>query len=291
MDLAPLFLIAITLIAATVNGALGYGFSSLTVPVAVLFYANRVLHPALALVEVAVNSYSLFINRKSIPRVWKRTLPVLAGLVPGVVVGSLLLSSINPGLTKIFTYLVILPLILLQAAGFRRYIHAEKAVGVPLGAGIGVLYSVTTISGPPLALMLNNQGFSREDFRAGLAIIRIAESTLTAIAYAFLGLYSLQATGTLLGLIVPSVVIGVPLGAFLIGRIAPETFRRVCMSFDAWVVGFGLSRTLIDVGVLGDPVGYAVFAAAVAVDLVLLVQFFSRQRSGKLALEPVIAGH
>src|SRR5438874_4018602 len=100
MDLAPLSLIAITLVAATVNGALGYGFSSLTVPVAVLFYANRVLNPALVLVEVAVNSYSLFINRKSIPRVWRRALPVLAGLVPGIVVGSLLLSSINPGLTK-----------------------------------------------------------------------------------------------------------------------------------------------------------------------------------------------
>ena len=89
----------------------------------------------------------------------------------------------------------------------------------------------------------------------------------------------------------PSVIIGVPLGAFLIRRIAPETFRRVCMSFDAWVVGFGLSRTLIDLGVLGDPAAYGVLAAAVAIDLVLLVQFFSRQRSGKPALEPVIAGH
>jgi uncharacterized membrane protein YfcA len=258
--------------------------------VAVLFYANRVLNPALVLVEVAVNTYSLFINRRGVPRVWRRMLPMLFGLVPGVIVGSLLLSTINPGITKIFTYVVILPLILLQAAGFRRYIHAERAVGLPLGAGIGVLYSVTTISGPPLALMLNNQGYAREDFRAGLAIIRITESTLTAVAYAFLGLYSVQ-TGSLLGLVVPSVLVGVPLGAFLIGRIAAETFRRVCMSFDAWVVGFGLSRTLIDVGCLGDPLGYAVLGTAAAIDLVLLYQFFARQRRGELVLEPVIAGH
>src|SRR5216684_2022558 len=122
MDSAALVLIAITLFAATVNGALGYGFSSLTVPVAVLFYANRVLNPALVLVEVAVNTYSLFINRHSVPRVWKRTLPILAGLVPGVIVGSLLLSAINPSATKVLTYLLILPLILLQAGGFRRYI-------------------------------------------------------------------------------------------------------------------------------------------------------------------------
>jgi uncharacterized membrane protein YfcA len=286
LDTAALVLIAITLFAASVNGALGYGFSSLTVPVAVLFYANRVLNPALVLIEIVVNSYALFVNRRSVPRVWKRTLPIIAGLVPGVVVGSLLLSTVNPGAIKVVTYAVLLPLILLQAGGFRRYIRAERRVGAPLGIGIGILYSVTTISGPPLALMLNNQGFVREDFRASLAIIRIAESTLTGIAYAFLGLYSLQ-TGSLLVFIAPSVLIGVPLGAFLIRQLAAETFRRVCMSFDAWVVGFGFSRTLMDLGVLGDPGAYLVLATAAAIDLVLLYQFFARRRRGELVFEGI----
>src|SRR5579864_7415494 len=97
VDSAALGLLAITLFAATVNGALGYGFSSLTVPVAVLFYANRILNPALVVVEVVVNTYALVMNRNAVPRVWRRTLPILGGLVPGVIVGSVLLSSINPG--------------------------------------------------------------------------------------------------------------------------------------------------------------------------------------------------
>ena len=286
LDADVLLLIAITLFAATVNGALVYGFSSLTVPVAVLVYANRVLNPALVLIEVVVNSYALFINRRSVPRIWKRTLPILAGLVPGVLIGSFLLSAVNPGIMKLLTYAVLLPLILLQASGFRRYIRAERAIGAPLGTGIGVLYSVTTISGPPLALMLNNQGFVREDFRASLALIRIAESTLTAIAYAFLGLYSVQ-TGSLVGLIAPSVIVGVPLGAYLIRRLAAETFRRICMSFDAWVVGFGFSRTLLDLGILGDPSAYVVLATAASIDLVLLYQFFTRRQRGELAFEAV----
>src|SRR5438034_3428990 len=104
LDTAALVLIAITLFAATVNGALGYGFSSLTVPLAVLFYANRVLNPALVVVEVVVNSYALFINRRSVPRVWRRMLPILGGLVPGIVVGSFLLSTTNPGVIKLVTY-------------------------------------------------------------------------------------------------------------------------------------------------------------------------------------------
>ena len=68
MDVAVLVLI--TFVAATVNGALGYGFSSITVLVALLFYTNRILNPALVLVELAINGYVLFINRKSIPNIW-----------------------------------------------------------------------------------------------------------------------------------------------------------------------------------------------------------------------------
>ena len=53
LDSGALTILAITLFTPTVNGALGYGFSSLTVPVALLLYSSRVLSPALVLVEVA----------------------------------------------------------------------------------------------------------------------------------------------------------------------------------------------------------------------------------------------
>lgn len=286
-DIAVITLIIITLFAATVNGALGYGFSSLTVPVALLFYTNRLINPALVLVEVVVNTYVLFINRRSIPQVWRRTLPIIYGLIPGIVVGSFILTYVNPGMIKFLTYTILLPLILLQAAGIRRHIHAEHAVGIPLGGGIGILYSVTTISGPPLALMFNNQGYAKHDFRAGLGLIRIIESTLTAIAYYFLGLYS-QSTIDILSLIVPSVIIGIPIGAFIIRHIDAETFRRLCMSFDAWVVGFGLSRVLIELGLMTSPMAYSILLATLMIDACLLYQFFTKKRCKILSSRPVL---
>jgi hypothetical protein len=278
LDTAAITLIIITLFAATVNGALGYGFSSLTVPVALLFYASRVLSPALVLVEVVLNAYVLVVNRRSFSRVWRRMLPVLLGLAPGVLVGSYALSAVNPGAMKLMTYVVLLPLILFQAAGVRRPIRAERRVGLPLGVGVGLLYSVTTISGPPLALMLNNQGFAKEDFRAALGVVRVVESTLTAIAYYFLGLYT-AASIALLPFIVPSVLIGLPAGVALISRMNQDTFRRICVSFDVWVVGFGLSRTLIDLDIVASPTAYAALAAAALVDAWLLLLFFTGRRA------------
>ena len=286
-DVELVTLVAITLFAAVVNGALGYGFSSLTVPVALLYYPNRVLSPALVLVEVVVNSYTLFVNRGSLPRIWRRVFPILLGLIPGIVAGSYALSAAHPEWLRFFTYAILLPLIVLQAAGLRRPIRSERAIGVPFGAGVGALYSVTTISGPPLALMFNNQGFVKEEFRAALGLIRVVESTLTATAYYFLGLYSVASTRVLFS-IVPSVLIGLPLGAYIIRQMHVETFRRICMSFDAWVVGFGLSRVLIDLALIASPAAYGILLAVVVVDLYLLSVYFRGRpgvRGARLAVD------
>jgi uncharacterized membrane protein YfcA len=285
-ELDLIILVLITLLAAIVNGALGYGFSSITVPVALLFYTNRILNPAIVIIEVIVNWYVLFINRKSVPHVWKRVLPILLGVVPGILIGSYVLFMVKPGWVKFFTYVMLLPLIFLQIAGVRRPIHSERAIGVPFGAGIGVLYSVTTVSGPPLAVLFNNQGYVKQDFRAALGIIRVAESTLTAIAYYLLGIYSVESAQILYS-IVPSVVIGIPLGTYIIRRMNPDTFRRICMSFDFWIVGFGLSRTLIELKLVASPMAYSVLLAVIIVDVYMFYLFFTKQKAGYLGKQKV----
>src|SRR5678810_393604 len=97
LDTAVIVLAGIALAAAFVNGAIGYGFSSLTVPVALVFYANRVLNPAVVLIEVLINLYVLVINRDAVPAVWRRVLPILVGLVPGIGLGALVLAEPDAG--------------------------------------------------------------------------------------------------------------------------------------------------------------------------------------------------
>ena len=277
LEAAVIAVAGITFLAAFVNGALGYGFSSLTVPVALVFYANRVLNPAVVVIEVFINLYVLFINLSGVRAVWKRVLPILIGLLPGIAVGAFVLASVQPGWIKFATYAVILPLILLQAAGWRRPIQSRWLVGLPFGAALGTLYSVTTISGPPLAILFNNQGLVRTEFRAGLALVRVAESSVTAVVYYQLGLF-IGESENLLSVIVPSVLVGIPLGAYIIRRLDAETFRRICMSFDAWVVGFGFSRVLIDLKLMASPWAYSVMAITAFIDLYLLYIFFAAQK-------------
>ena len=279
-DTAEIVLAGIALFAAFVNGAIGYGFSSLTVPLALMFYTNRILNPAVVVVEVFVNFYVLFINMKGVPAIWRRVCPILVGLLPGIAVGAWVIASVQPGWVKFATYAIILPLILLQAAGWRRSIQSTWLVGLPFGTALGVLYSVTTISGPPLAILFNNQGLVQAEFRAGLALVRVAESTVTAIVYYNLGLFIAESE-VLLWAFVPSVLVGIPLGAYMIQRLDAETFRRICMSFDAWVVGFGLSRVLIELNLMASPWAYSVMAATVLIDAYLLYTFFTARKVAK----------
>ena len=270
-------LVLITLAAAVVNGALGHGFSSITVPVALLFYTSRLLNPALVLLEVAINTAIVLMSRSSLPGVGKRVVPIVLGLVPGIVLGSLLLPRINAEWLKLFVYALLLPLILLQAGGIRKPVRLTPTVGAPFGTSLGILYSLTTISGPPLALLFNGQGLAKRDFRAAIGLIRVAESTLTAIAYYHLGLYTAPSL-QVLAWIAPSVAVGLPIGALLIQRLDAEVFRRLCMSFDAWIVGFGLSKVLVTLGLVLSPWAYLVWTLVVILDLALLTAFFGGRR-------------
>src|SRR6266568_171836 len=204
LDTALIIVAGIALFAAFVNGAIGYGFSSLTVPLGLLFYTNRILNPAVVVVEVLINFYVLFINRNGVPAVLKRVFPILIGLLPGIAIGAFVVASVHPGWIKLGTYTVILPLILIQAAGWRRPIRSAWTIGLPFGTA---------------------------------------------------------------------------LGAYVIRRLDAETFRRICMSFDAWVVGFGLSRVLIELNLLESPWAYSVLAITILIDAYLLYVFFTVQKA------------
>ena len=272
-----LLLALVSLGAALITGALGYGYSSITVPIALLVVTSKRLNPALVAVETLVNGYAAVLYRRQLRAVWPLVVPIVVGVLPGVAVGALLLASLSGTVVKLVCYAALLPLILVQAAGIRIPVRHPRAVGAPFGIGVGVLYGLTTISGPPLALFFNNQGLAKDQFKAALALTRVVESVLTLGAYAALGL--LEADNLeLASWLVPGVLIGMPLGHIAIARFRPETFRRVCMSFDAWLVGFGLSRLVDDSGMVPSVVAYSILAATGIVDGVLLHRFFTVTR-------------
>lgn len=265
-----LWLALLSVGAAIVTGAVGYGFSSIVTPIGVLWFSNRLLNPALVIVELAVNGVLLFRERGSIRAVWPRSRSVVSTLLPGVLLGTLGLTALAINDVKLVVYGALLPLTALQLLGWSRPIRSERGAGRLIGPGVGFLYALTTISGPPLAIFLRNQGLSKSEFRCAMAQIRVAESSLTLAAYAlftaFLGspLLSAPSLSLLLPLGLP-VLIGVPLGAIALRSVSPEPFRRLVMVVDGVLVSFGVSQVVVRLGWVTETTSYVLLGILLSV--------------------------
>jgi uncharacterized protein len=269
-SITSLWLLIVAFGASIVNGAVGYGFSSTITPIALLWYSNKILNPALVIVEVGVNITLLVRERRYVPGTWSRARPVITTLLPGIILGTVGLTFLAVNDVKLVVYVVLFPLVALQLFGVARPFRNERRGGAAVGAGIGFLYALTTISGPPLALFLRNQGLSKNEFRATIAQIRVAESSLTLATYAaftsFFGahLITVPLLQLLPYLILPA-VIGIPLGGLLFKGLSPEFFRRVVMSADAVFISYGFSAVLVSLRWLPHSSSQLVLAALLAV--------------------------
>ena len=269
MDWSSIWLAIVALGASLINGAIGYGFSSIVTPIALLWFSNRLLNPSVVTVELLVNVTLLFRERAYIPATKSRALPVATTLLPGVLLGTLGLSYLAVNDVKVAVYLVLLPMVVVQLLGLRRPFTNERRSGSMIGPGIGFLYSLTTISGPPLAVFFRNQGLSRNEFRCTLAQVRVVESSLTLTTYflftEFLGarLITLPSIGLIPFLLIP-VLIGVPVGTWLLGRVSRDVFTRFVMAMDGLVVAFGLSQVLVKLKWVGSTLSDLIFGAVAA---------------------------
>jgi uncharacterized protein len=279
-----IWLAILALGAAIINGAVGYGFSSTVTPVAILWYSNKVLNPALVIVEVVVNIALLVRERKHIRSTWPRAKPIASTLLPGVILGTVGLEFLAVNDVKLIVYIVLLPLVALQLYGLVRPFKNEARGAAAVGPGIGFLYALTTISGPPLALFLRNQGMSKHEFRCTIAQIRVAESGLTLSTYLVFdalfhaSLVSLPALGLLPFLFIP-VLIGVPIGTLLLTRVSPEFFRRFVMAVDGLFVSYGLSQVLLALRWVSKEASYVVLGLLFAA--VGALAFYSLRRLGR----------
>jgi hypothetical protein len=213
----------------------------------------------------SVNRHTLF-----------QALPPSLGIIPGTFLGAFLIGKASPDILRLITFVVLAPLVLMQAAGLRRPISNWRILGPVLGLPVGLLYGITTISGPPLALMFNNNGLVKNEFKAAMGIVRTVESTSAFVSYVTLGIFT-PVVVTTSALVAPVIVVSMLAGHYLTRLVRREDFRRFTMSFDAWIIGYGLSSTLMR---LGSPLGahYAPLIAVVIADSLLLIRYFRTQR-------------
>lgn len=234
--------------AGLVQGLTGFGFALVAVP-ALLFF----LEPpaAVSLAMLLAPTVCLYV----VIRDWRRIrlpeiLLMLVAAVPGTWIGAQALVFWPAAAIKVLAGAAVLASSVPLLLGYRRRFGRERLGAIAAGVMSGFLSGSTGLPGPPVVLLLANQGWDRDAFRASLSLFFAVASTMAVVTFRLNGVLQDELVLRAAWLF-PTLVLGVVLGAWLAPRVNVQRFELLTSLL---IVGTG-STTLISglVGV-GGPI-------------------------------------
>ncbi len=211
----------VTLVAGMLQGTVGFGFAVLSVPIL------TILDPALTPIPQLLMAFPVALTMAMRERSdldlhgagW-----IIAGRVPGAVIGALLLSAVTESTLNIIIALVVLAAVAALASGLQ--VKLNPATKFSAGVVSGITGTTSAVGGPPVALLYRSA--KGGTLRASLGVIFsigvvINVTTLTVARQ----IHWSDVTTALL--LFPAAAVGLWLSRFLTGKVEGEPLRRAIL--------------------------------------------------------------
>lgn len=228
-DAAQLLLICVVIAgAATVKGAIGFGFPLVGIPLLSAIIGPRAAVPVIAVPTLLSNV--IMVSRGSASRPSAHLLLAIAGLAVGTLAGAAVIKALDPRSLSVLVGAVTLGYVV--ATAFRLTAFVPEAAGrraAPVvGLAAGLLGGATGIFAPLIASYLHLLRLARRDFIFWITIMFFVSNIVQVASYAHLGLYAGQVLPLALVGCVP-MAIGTWSGMALQDRLDPEVFGRIVL--------------------------------------------------------------
>lgn len=218
----------VILLSGLLSGATGFGFSLVSTPLLLVggyslpfVVATNLTLGLLTRVSVAYHLRAHLTPR----RVWLLTL----GSLPGLVLGALTLTRLDPDLISRATGLIVI----LAAIGLARGgAPVTSRTGAPLLAGVaaGFLGATTSLNGVPPALLMARERAAPLSFLADLALFFVLTNGLTLGLLHTRGAVEIGALFPTAALWLPAALLGNYLGVRLARRLPVPVFRALALA-------------------------------------------------------------
>ena len=218
--------ILIIFFASAVQGAIGFAYALIAVPLLSLILPMKIIVPMIVISSFVNNIIVVYSTRKfiDIRRIW---LMILFGVL-GIPLGTYALNNVNPESLKLIVGILILINSIFMIKGYQiKFKRVKLAYGL-VGFISGVLNGSVSISGPPIALFLNNEGYSKNEFRASFGLYASIINALTIVTFAFNNLLSKDMLSIFSINILP-LLIGSFLGLFVSNKIPNKLFKKIVL--------------------------------------------------------------
>lgn len=231
MDEKLIILMGIVLLSFTSQALSGFGSIIIAVALGSHLYPIKTLLPILVPLDVIINGYLVVRHRASVdtPFLFKKIFPpVGGGFIVGVIMFSILESSLLKGIFGVFVVVISVRELLLVArqTETRPISGPGRAAYLALG---GVIQGVFASGGPPVVYAVGRSITDKTIFRSTLAALWLSVNSALLVTY---GLTDRLTPETLKqsGLLLPMLVAGIVLGELLHRYIDEKHFRIVIFS-------------------------------------------------------------
>ncbi len=224
--LTALFLVCFA--AAFTQGVTGFGSALVAVPLLCLFLPLQVVVPLTILNGVVITVY---LSCRMWPHIDRRkVLPLALGCVPGILLGSWSLKSLDQELLRAGLGLLLVAYALFSLAGRRPFCHLSARWGLAAGFATGLIGAALSAGGPPAIVYTTMTGWSKDDIKATLSGFFTFTGASIALAHWFVGLTTGEVVRCWL-VALPAVLGGVALGARVYERIDGRRYLRLVLWF------------------------------------------------------------
>jgi len=172
---------------------------------------------------------------------WPRVAPLIVGSAMGIPIGTALLTSLDPAKLRFSTGVLLLAFGLYSLIRpIRKPVQGSLLADLSVGVANGLIGGLTGLGGIAVTVWCQLLGGPKDAQRAIFQPVLLATFAISAVSFAFVGLYTAP-TLTLYLWALPALVAGIWCGLRLYGRLDDAGFRRVVLLL---LLAAGLSLVL-----------------------------------------------
>jgi uncharacterized membrane protein YfcA len=220
----------------------GFGFALIAAPMLLFF-----LEPKAVVITIIIigPTLAILILRESWNHLRLKQLLLLAiGSILGVPIGAYILSNTPSTLLKPVIAALVVIFAVPLALGYSHRFKEEKIIFSISGFISGILASSASLAGPPVVLLLLNQGWEKESLRATLAAYFLFTGMITLTALSIARVLSSEFVLSAFTYL-PAAFFGFFLGRKVIPYLKAEVFRRIAAIIVIMAALVGVLTSLI----------------------------------------------
>jgi uncharacterized protein len=222
------FAFLVIFVAMLIRTLTGFGSALIAIPLLSIIFGAKFAIPFIFLFECLIDIMMLAQDGLKVKSEVNQAWLFLASGLIGIPLGTEVLVFSGERLLKLVIGIALIIFSVLLLWNVNLKLKRDRFGSATAGLLGGFLCGSIGMPGPPMALLLSNQGIEKEEFRRLIVIFLTVVDFLTFFYFLWIGLINADMLLQSLRLL-PALALGFLVGNFAFGKVDEATFRRLAL--------------------------------------------------------------